>query len=829
MSFKFKIFFLLFHLFYYLSHAQAVGVSYCPGSNTAIITAPSGFTTYSWTSPPGFQLGTGQSTLSSISITNALAGNVYTVVMNAASANSLISTYTLSPTSVSISSISSLSTCVGGAFGSATVQGMGSGNGYNYIWLNSSNSVIATTSVVSSLLPGIYTASLSAINSSLCGSSVASVTISATQNLIQQLVPFCTGLALLTAPNGSNFQWYNGSLTIPSNQGGAAPNYTVANPVNLGVYGLGFLSTQGCRDSIRFTLVASNPGIMSVSYNKTVCTGATDGEVVISLTPAIGAPTGNNFYIFNSYGATLPMTSSVVSTSNLSFSVTGLFQGGTYSVQVFDGRCLYSTTITPNTLPAYNYTLTPGNSTLCQGNSILLSCMFSLTPVQNQYTYSWSPSTFIAGPINNVQSIILVPIVPTGGSVTTIYTVVVTPTLANCPLSKTISITMFNPVSPTLTPITSTFCSNSPQYTIQVTPAGGQFSTGLSSGASPVGSINGVITPSLANLGINSFTYGIYTSTCLAQVSGTYVMNGPILTSVGNTTICSGNSTTLNVSGASQYLWNGSSTGSTYVINPTTTTAFTVIGTNTVNNCSAIKIITVQVLSLPTIPIAGNSYTVCSSSQSTVSINGNDQYYWSIGSTGNSAVFYPSHAGTQSVIAINPNTGCSNTAVFYLVPKVSPTLYINGNLNLCYGQNSQLSATGANTYTWSNGIKNSVTSFTTGLSNISFTVIGIDTTNGCKNFASVTISVTSCDYMVENKISTVKVYPNPTFEKITIESTENNLIQLINQFGTMVYSTDIHSGVNHIDLKELPCGFYFLIYHSTYGVKAYRIVKTGNY
>src|SRR5690606_31806825 len=84
-----------------------------------------------------------------------------------------------------------------------------------------------------------------------------------------------------------------------------------------------------------------------------------------------------------------------------------------------------------------------------------------------------------------------------------------------------------------------------------------------------------------------------------------------VVANATNTTICSGDPVTLTGSGASSYTWdNGVTDGVAF--NPTTTTTYTVTGTDA-NGCSATDQITVTVnnCSQPTASFSASSLTVC--------------------------------------------------------------------------------------------------------------------------------------------------------------------------------------------------------------------------
>src|SRR5690606_9985430 len=93
-------------------------VSYCSGSGVAQISAPLGYSTYSWVAPPGSpSISAAQATLATITITNPVPYSVYTVNLVAPSGCVFTSTNVIAPSVVNIAGIGSSSTCAGGASG----------------------------------------------------------------------------------------------------------------------------------------------------------------------------------------------------------------------------------------------------------------------------------------------------------------------------------------------------------------------------------------------------------------------------------------------------------------------------------------------------------------------------------------------------------------------------------------------------------------------------------------------------------------------------------------------------------------------------------------
>ncbi|MDP1799963.1 MAG: PKD domain-containing protein [Bacteroidota bacterium] len=123
------------------------------------------------------------------------------------------------------------------------------------------------------------------------------------------------------------------------------------------------------------------------------------------------------------------------------------------------------------------------------------------------FTYSWSPGPGIAAPTATSTQIQTQPI--TGTIATVFYSIVVTPTVYSCPTTQILTVTVVNPMSPTITPVPP-LCTSFGTVGISAIPGGGSWSTNPA--ISPVG----IITPSLAAIGTSTVLYTVGIGSCIA-------------------------------------------------------------------------------------------------------------------------------------------------------------------------------------------------------------------------------------------------------------------------------------------------------------------------
>jgi hypothetical protein len=214
----------------------------------------------------------------------------------------------------------------------------------------------------------------------------------------------------------------------------------------------------------------------------------------------------------------------------------------------------------------------------------------------------------------------------------------------------------------------------------------------------------------------------------------------PISTSISATsnTICAGQTTTLNASGATTYTWSGGTHNATYSVSPLTNTTYSVWG-NDLYGCSGNASITISVNPTPTIVINASQLSICPNETATLTLSGASTYTWTDNSNDMAYTVSPTTNTTYSVIGTDGN-GCIGSSAITITANPNPTISISAsNSVICSGNSSSLTAIGASTYSWTNG-PNMATYSVTPLANTTYTVEGTDA-NNCRNTSIIAISV----------------------------------------------------------------------------------------
>jgi hypothetical protein len=322
-------------------------------------------------------------------------------------------------------------------------------------------------------------------------------------------------------------------------------------------------------------------------------------------------------------------------------------------------------------------------------------------------------------------------------------------------------------------------------------------------------------------------------------------------------TVCMGNMVTLNASGASNYLWDFSVTnGVPFALNATT--IFTVTGTDN-NGCSATDQVTISVSSTPAPVVdAGADQAICPNTAITLtgtSTTASLVYTWDNGVV-DGLQFVPNGTTTYTLTGTSID-GCAGTDQVVVTVLAEPIVDAGFDQIICLGASVTLSASGANQFTWNNGVVDGVsfvpnvtTTYTVSgasmggctasdqvtitvnypsTNTITTTAQGSYTLNGQVYTASGTYTQTltnanGCDSTIilnltisnvgldENQFNTeVKLYPNPTHGVVSLQVSNDltgSKFELVDAVGKVVLHGVIQTEQSQLDLSVLKNGMY---------------------
>jgi gliding motility-associated-like protein len=608
------------------------------------------------------------------------------------------------------------------------------------------------------------------------------VTVHPLPNVTTSNKTTCAGTAVgLLATGGNTYTWTPATGLSCTNC--ANPN---ANPANTTTYTVTGTDANGCADTgIAVVTVNSLPNV-SAGPNVAICTGNSttlnaSGANSYTWSPATGLSCTN---------CASPTANPVVTTT---YTVTGVDANGcTNSATV---------TVTVNALP--NVSGGP-NKSICDGSSTVLNA-------SGASSYTWSPATGLsctncASPTANPTTTTTYTVTGTSGCAGTANVTVTVnprPTVSGggnkviCAGSSTVlnasgagsytwspgtGLSCTNCANPTATPTTTTTytvtgtdangCTNTDNVTVTVNPqpivsgganktiCSGTSTTLLATGANSYSwtPATGLSCINCANPTANPTVTTTYTVTgtdgngCTNTATVTVNVNPlPNVSAGNNVAICSGSSTSLNVTGATSYSWTPATglsctTCQSPTANPSATTTYTVVGTDA-NGCIKSATVTVTVNPLPNVS-AGSNQSICLGSSVTLNATGATTYSWTP-TTGlsNPNISNPVASPTTTTIYTVTGTdanGCVKTATVTITVNPLPSVSGVADKTICAGSSTTISATGAATYSWSpaTGLSNSTVAnpIATPGSTTTYIVTGTSA-NGCTDTGKVTVTV----------------------------------------------------------------------------------------
>ncbi len=511
------------------------------------------------------------------------------------------------------------------------------------------------------------------------------------------------------------------------------------NPAGLnGTYNITYTNDCPCCISQTHTITV-NSVVVTAGNNNPLCSGNT---LNLTSEPSGGASyswSGPNSFTSSSQNPSIP---NVTAAGN-----------GTYTVTVTDDGCssTASTAVIINQSPS----ITAGPYNIANGTSTTINS--TVTGGSGTYTYSWAPSTYIAGS-TTVQNP-----VTTNLTVTTGYTVTVTDQTTGCSGTDLVIVNVvgspLNVTSLTVSP--SAICLGDSTQ-IQATVTGGSgtytYTWGPASGLSSTTISNPIANPTVTTLYTVTVNDGL--STVASPVTIT-IFPLPTVNASSNSPACEGSSLNLTSSGGSVYSWSGPGSFSNSNQNPNIVNVLPASSGNYIvtvtdsNGCSATAQTTVVINANPAATALSN--TPCEGQTINLSSGGGSSYSWSGPNSFSSSTQNPIVPSADTIVTsgtyfvtVTDGNGCSSTAQTIVSVNSNPLATASGNTP-CEGQALNLNCSGnsSNSYNWigPDGFSNS---------NQNPTVINADTSlnagtyfvtvtdgNGCSSTSQTNVTVNS--------------------------------------------------------------------------------------
>ena len=468
----------------------------------------------------------------------------------------------------------------------------------------------------------------------------------------------------------------NTNLTSPTfvwNPGGMTTQTITVSPASTTVYTVTVTGLDPSSTSTTVvgtgTVTVSPPTPITVSpSSSTICSGQ---SVTLSSTGA------GPFTWTASSGTNPASAANVTVTPSSSTSYTVVSGVGTCTAQAV-------ATVSISTTPSI--AITPSLSTICSGQSAVLSSSGS------------APFVWTASSGSNPASAATVTVTP---SVTTTYTVL--SGSGTCTANAVATVSISPPSAIAITPSLSIVCSG---QSVSLSSSGpGPFTWTASSGSAPASAANVTVTPTSTTTYTVISGTGTCTSSAIATVSVSLTPSINITPSTS--TICLGQNAVLSSSGSGPYTWTASSgsapaSASTITVTPSVSTTYTVV--SGAGSCTATAVATVVIGATPPINITPSNTTICLGASVSLSTTGSGPFTWTASSGTNppsagNVTVTPSATTTYTVLS---GTGaCTVTAVATVSTLITPTINITPSLTtICSAQNATLVANGGSIYAW---------------------------------------------------------------------------------------------------------------------------------
>ncbi|MBA3680820.1 MAG: gliding motility-associated C-terminal domain-containing protein [Bacteroidetes bacterium] len=697
-------------------NSASIGVNsstICTGQS-ATLTAGAA-TSYTWSTGANTQtVGVSPATTTNYTI-NA------TVVGGCVVTNTTTVTVNTSPTLSAVNA-----TICSGNTGTISVSGA-----TNYTWSIGSNSSSITASPLTTTSFSVVGA-----NGSCTASANATITVNPNPTITVLSTTICAGqTGTITAAGAASYTWTSGPTT---NTFSAAPAATTVYTIN---------GTSGtCTSSATGTITVNTAAPIAVN-SATICSGQSvllTAGAATSYTWSTGAntqtvsvnPSTTTVYTIN---ATMPGGCVASNTSTVTVN-------STPTLSVVNATVCPGQTGTVSVSGATNYTWSTGSNSSSITATPATTTTFTVVGANGTCTTSGT-ATISVGAVGSI--VVNSPTICIGQSATLTAGSAISYTWSTGANTQTVSVNPVTTTIYTLSAITAGGCNVIGSSTVIVnsnpvlavnnaTICVGQTGTISASGATTYTWNTGATTPTITANPIVNTTYTVTgaNGTCTSSATASITINTSGTISVNSPTICAGQTATLIAGAAATYTWNTGGSTQTILVNPITTTPYTITAT-LAGGCIVSNTTTVTVNPTPT--ITANTVSICSGLSATLTAAGATTYLWNDGNTTATNILSPTITTVYTVTGTTGGCSSNVTTTVFVTP--TPTLSV-ASITVCAGQVATLTANGATSYTWDptpgpNVVSPSYT--VTPLTTTAYTVIGA--TNNCTAMATASVVI----------------------------------------------------------------------------------------
>ncbi len=778
--------------------------------------------------------------------TYALSGTSGTGCWSSQS-NAIVVSATAAPATPTVSLSGSSTICDGGSVVLTTSAASGNQWKKDGVAISgaTSQSYIASAS-------GVYT-----VTTTNCGGSTTSAgtTITVAAPIIVASITAsgntaCMGSTITLGNATTGGVWSSSADTIATvNASG------VVTPIKAGSIVISYTVTVGaCSKAVTYNLTVPSGGAAATPTLDVRGATAICGSTVLQICPATY---GWSNYQWYKNGIAIAAPTGTAACINIDTSILGSYTlAGTNGFGCWSAQSI-AVPVTLATAPATPTVNTSGSTSVCNGNSVILS---SSSSSNNQW---YKDGIAIGGATGQTYA----------ATISGVYKVAVT---SNCgsSLSSGITVTVSAPI--TISSITSnsssTVCFGN-NVSLSCSTTGGVWSSNNTSVAT-VNASTGVVTTASAGTAVISYTVTV--GACSNAVTYTLtVQNGTVTTPIiaatggattGSTAICGSGSLQMCPQswGYSNYQWykDGVAYSTSACITVNTAGSYTLAGTNGSGCWSAQSTPAVVTLNpIPTMVATTGPTAVCAGSSITLvnnsTIPSGGTGVWITGQTSNASVgaltgvVAAANAGNIIVkYTVTSAVGCTNYTNYNVtinaIPGVPSITYAPGTVNPQAGAptgsfcaNKTFTVVG----TPSGGVwsKTGVINVTTPAGVVSTgSVAGAGTLkysytdgNGCANSRTMSGNVYICaarGITINEKLETTNefsMYPNPAKSQVSINvetlvGTSN--IVVTDLYGKVVKSQTLSMGTNTINISKLTAGMYFVSIITSEGKQTKKLI-----